>query len=135
MMAPRCWHTSRSIRPRLAAILREHRRTRRPHYLIEQESLGVTHAEIGAYLLATWGLPLTLVEAVAYHHRPGLHLDGNATLTAVHIADALIDPEPYVTGDNTRHGKLDRELIDQAALGAKVPAWRARVARLHAGLS
>ena len=37
----------------------------------EQEMLGVTHAELGAYLLALWGLPQPIVEAIAFHHDPG----------------------------------------------------------------
>jgi HD-like signal output (HDOD) protein len=36
----------------------------------EEEILGASHAEIGAYLLAIWGLPYAVVEAVAHHHRP-----------------------------------------------------------------
>jgi HD-like signal output (HDOD) protein len=36
----------------------------------EYEILGASHAEIGAYLLAIWGLPYAVVEAVAHHHRP-----------------------------------------------------------------
>jgi HD-like signal output (HDOD) protein len=36
----------------------------------EQEILGASHAQIGAYLLALWGLPHAVVEAVAHHHRP-----------------------------------------------------------------
>jgi len=30
----------------------------------------VTHCQAGAYLLAFWGLPNVIVEAVAFHHRP-----------------------------------------------------------------
>jgi HD-like signal output (HDOD) protein len=37
---------------------------------VEQELYGVTHAEIGAYLLGLWGLPAPVTEAVAYHHVP-----------------------------------------------------------------
>lgn len=36
----------------------------------EQEVFGVTHAEVGAYLLGIWGVGEAIVEAVAYHHRP-----------------------------------------------------------------
>jgi putative nucleotidyltransferase with HDIG domain len=35
---------------------------------VEQEVLGASHAEVGAYLLSLWGLPTTIVEAVAHHH-------------------------------------------------------------------
>ena len=41
-----------------------------PLYAAETEILGASHAEIGAYLLGIWGLPYTVVEAVAHHHRP-----------------------------------------------------------------
>jgi HD-like signal output (HDOD) protein len=36
----------------------------------ERRVLGTCHAQIGAYLLGLWGMPSTLVEAVAYHHAP-----------------------------------------------------------------
>jgi HD-like signal output (HDOD) protein len=41
-----------------------------PLYVAETEILGASHAEIGAYLLGIWGLPYSVVEAVAHHHRP-----------------------------------------------------------------
>jgi HD-like signal output (HDOD) protein len=36
----------------------------------ERKHIGASHAEVGAYLLAIWGLPYTIVEAVAYQHEP-----------------------------------------------------------------
>lgn len=36
----------------------------------EEELLGTSHAEIGAYLLGLWGLPHLAIEAIAHHHRP-----------------------------------------------------------------
>lgn len=39
-----------------------------PVWAAEQEVLGATHAELGAYLLGLWGLPYAIVEAAAYHH-------------------------------------------------------------------
>jgi HD-like signal output (HDOD) protein len=36
----------------------------------EEELLGTSHAEIGAYLLGLWGLPNLAVEAIAHHHHP-----------------------------------------------------------------
>lgn len=41
-----------------------------PMCVAEREVLGSTHAEIGAYLLGIWGLPYSVVEAVAHHHAP-----------------------------------------------------------------
>lgn len=36
----------------------------------EARTFGVSHAEIGAYLLGLWGLPYPVIEAVAHHHLP-----------------------------------------------------------------
>jgi putative nucleotidyltransferase with HDIG domain len=41
-----------------------------PLYAAEIQIIGASHAEIGAYLLGIWGLPHSVVEAVAHHHQP-----------------------------------------------------------------
>ncbi|MGH9759066.1 MAG: HDOD domain-containing protein, partial [Candidatus Acidiferrales bacterium] len=43
---------------------------KKPQFEVEEELMGVSHAEVGAYLLGIWGLPCPVVEAVAHHHRP-----------------------------------------------------------------
>ena len=56
----------------------------------EKEVFGVTHAEVGAYLLGLWGLPAAIVEAVALHHMPGgTGVKVMSPLAAVHIASVL----------------------------------------------
>ena len=56
----------------------------------ESSALGTTHPAIGAHLLGLWGLPLDLLEAVAWHHGPQASLDQEfSILTAVHAANAL----------------------------------------------
>jgi putative nucleotidyltransferase with HDIG domain len=56
----------------------------------EYIALGVTHAEVGAYLIGLWGLSDSLVEAIARHHRPGGSTETKfGPLAAVHLADAL----------------------------------------------
>jgi len=37
---------------------------------VESEMIGVTHADLGAYLLDLWNLPYNIVEAVIQHHNP-----------------------------------------------------------------
>jgi len=64
----------------------------RPSHEIEAEMLGVTHAEVGAYLLGLWGLSYPIVEAVAYHHNPGAALERAFDLpTAISAANALAE--------------------------------------------
>ncbi len=55
----------------------------------------VSHALVGAYLLGLWGLPSTVVEAVAFHHTPErLSAQQFDAAIAVHVADALIARTP-----------------------------------------
>jgi putative nucleotidyltransferase with HDIG domain len=80
------------IPDRYAGVLLEScRATGRPVHEVELELLGVTHAEVGAYLLGLWGLPNPIVEAVAHHHNPaGSSEKSFGILAAVHIANALV---------------------------------------------
>lgn len=52
----------------------------------EYTVMGVTHAEIGAYLLGLWGMPADIVSAVALHHVPKILDDGNDFVIAVAYA-------------------------------------------------
>jgi HD-like signal output (HDOD) protein len=86
-------------------------------HLVEQEIFGVSHAEVGAYLLGLWGLPFSIVEAVAYHHRPSAVLEGDCELLAtVHAADALVD---------ARQGALDAAFLSAKGFDSRLPHWRA----------
>lgn len=99
----------------------------RPVHAVEQELLGVTHAEIGAYLLGLWGLPAPIVEAVAHHHQPArVSAQGLDALAAVYLADALANEHlPCPTGPRFVHEEVDLDYLD--ALGAvnELPGWRA----------
>ncbi|MFZ0774210.1 MAG: response regulator [Candidatus Sulfotelmatobacter sp.] len=56
----------------------------------EEEILGTSHAEIGAYLLGLWGLPNLAVEAIAHHHRPTrIPHSGFDSSVAVYVAGLL----------------------------------------------
>jgi putative nucleotidyltransferase with HDIG domain len=123
------------IPERFGEIMAEHDRSRRPFHEIEQQMLGITHAEVGAYLLGSWGLPLTMVETVAYHHIPSSVPDSTGgVLAAVHLADALMDAEVYKTDDATRDGKLDLEFLEQTSRTDELPKLRELAARIHAEL-
>lgn len=62
-----------------------------PMYQAERNIIGASHAEVGAYLLALWGLPYSIVEAVAQHHEPHAVAQTEFDLlSAVVIAEALL---------------------------------------------
>jgi HD-like signal output (HDOD) protein/CheY-like chemotaxis protein len=118
-------------RQQFSEILAEQRKTGRLLYEVEQERLGTTHAEVGAYLLGSWGLPLTMVEAVAYHHMPSSATEAPLpVLAAVHVADALMDQVQYKTADTSRDYKLDLSFLEKSNLSGELPRWRALAATL-----
>jgi len=51
----------------------------------EIEVFGATHAEVGAYLLALWGLPDMVVDGIALHHAP--EEDGACSGTVTYLAN------------------------------------------------
>jgi putative nucleotidyltransferase with HDIG domain len=98
-----------------------------PLYDVEMEVLGVTHTQIGAYLLRLWHLPEAVVEAVAFHHKPSAIGSAAPMIPlAVHVADALaneVAPE-FSTGQCVPP-ELDMECLSRMDLIDQLPAWRA----------
>jgi HD-like signal output (HDOD) protein len=116
---------------RFAGMLREAAAARCPVNQVEEAAIGFSHAEIGAYLLGLWGLPYTVVEAVALHHRPNRvpHQNFDA-VSAVYIANLLAEElEESSRGEPSAH-KLENYHEELTALGVAdmVPDWRAMAA-------
>ncbi len=109
----------------LRDVLRRSKSLGKPIQLIEEETLGVSHAEIGAYLLGVWGLPYPLLEAAAYHHHPSkLPQESFSALTAVHVASALVDSRrDFGIGDSG--GQIDLEYISSLGLKERLADWEA----------
>ena len=76
-----------SVVPEAAAEAVAVARGRRvPVWQAEQHVLGFHHGAVGAALLASWGLPEAVIDAVAHHHQPRDTVNPLATI--VHLADA-----------------------------------------------
>jgi len=76
------------------------------------------HAAVGAYLLALWGLPMDIVEAVAYHVQPSRSVDKDfGAIGAVHVAVTLAN-----------NGVPDLDYLEQAGVLNKLPLWQKMLA-------
>jgi len=105
-----------------AAVMRRVSETLEAVHLVERELVGASHAEIGAYFLGTWGLPLSIVQSVAYHHVPGMAPPGDwDLLAAVHAADVFLGA--FTCGEP--ESRLDVAFIERAGFGGEVARWRA----------
>jgi HD-like signal output (HDOD) protein len=84
---------------------------------------GVSHAEVGAYLMGLWGLPDSIVVALAFHHNPKRPAGGSFTpLTAVHVANLL---EHEMHGDpGASTSRLDSDYLDGLGVSGGVCRWR-----------
>jgi HD-like signal output (HDOD) protein len=90
---------------------------------LEQQSLGFTHAEVGAYLLDSWGLPTRLVEVVASHHAPALlEVATNPVAIAVHVADVLTDPAQAAGSDPT--AGIAPTILERAEVRTNLADWQ-----------
>lgn len=98
----------------------------------EREEFGTTHAEVGAYLFGLWGLPESIVEAVAYHHSPSkCPHPGPAMLTALHVADVLaceVGTSYAVSGGS----QADLEYLTAAGVSDRLSQWRELARRMTA---
>lgn len=119
-------------RHRWRRLVEEAARRDLPMYQVELERDGITHAELGAYLLSLWGLPDGVVEAVAGHHDPG-SIPGPALdpVAAVHIADALV--HEWEPGEPASLPSLDLAFLDRLGALPRLVEWR-ELARAAAGM-
>lgn len=79
-----------NIKEEYGGVLRLARHRGIPVWQAERETFGTTHAAVGAYLLALWGMPGPVVNAVARHHGPASKLPREfSSMTAVHLANTL----------------------------------------------
>jgi putative nucleotidyltransferase with HDIG domain len=102
-----------------------------PVQTVEEELIGVTHAEIGAYLLGLWGLPYPVVEAVAHHHTPtrvpSQALDPLATVYVANILAHEVGP-PSPQHGALAQAPIDLSYLESLGVAEQVPAWRSMAA-------
>lgn len=90
----------------------------------ERQVLGATHAEVGGYLLGTWGLSDPIVEAVAFHHDPGRSTGHTfSPLAAVHIANVLEEQE-QAAGMDGPSIVADTDYLHACGLDSDISKWK-----------
>ena len=95
----------------------------------EMHVFGTSHAEIGSYLSALWGLPHVIVDAIAcYRHPKSCSANKFSTITAVHVANVLhrrkADPQAALQGFPAEKQILcDSPYLQELGLTERVPIW------------
>jgi HD-like signal output (HDOD) protein len=100
------------------------RKAKIPIWESEKKIFGITHAEVGAYLMGLWGLPVPIVEALAFHHAPSLSLEENFTpLTAVHLANVMEHEGPSGNGKGG-FSSIDEDYLNRLEAVDRLQVWR-----------
>ncbi len=83
----------------------------------EQKTLGISHQEIGQFLVEKWNLPSSLGEAILYHHSPSEAEKEREMAAIVHIADYMT--QRFMLGNLNWDDNyiLDEKVIDILNLG------------------
>jgi HD-like signal output (HDOD) protein len=85
---------------------------------------GVGHAELGATVLGIWGLPKTITEAVALHHRPWRQRGHKfSAITAVHVAN-ILDHEAHPDPTVIMPSMINTSYLADMGLAAREEDWR-----------
>jgi len=98
----------------------------RPLFSVEEELIGVSHAEIGAHLLGIWGLPSPIVEAVAHHHHPErVPQEALDAIAIVHIANFLAHEYPVhpTSADSPPHQVIALEFVETLGVVSQFAEW------------
>lgn len=98
----------------------------RPLFEVEREELGVTHAELGAYLLGIWGLPYPIVEAAANHHAPGRvpPRGGLDALATTYLANTIAHAQDSGRADAFACAPIDEDYLRSVGVDQLLPDWR-----------
>ena len=105
-------------------IYRRQKEEKKPLCVLEMETLEVTHADIGGYLLSTWGLPEEIVKAISLHHNPIYSLQVSFDpLTTVFVANVLAHEEMQDTAYDVEE-EIKKGYLTKLELIKYLPEWR-----------
>jgi len=91
----------------------------------ERRVFGATHPEVGAYLLGLWGLPDSIVEAVAFHQTPTqCPAETFSPLTAVCVADYLTDEANPTELECSIGSEEVMSYLKRLGLNDRLACWR-----------
>lgn len=90
----------------------------------ELAAFGVSHGQLGASLLGTWGLPIPVLEAIAWHEHPvATDAPGFSSVTVVHAAN-ILEYEKRGGGDQDRTPQFELPYLEAVGLEDRTNHWR-----------
>ncbi|MCX8155773.1 MAG: response regulator [Verrucomicrobiae bacterium] len=120
-----CLVLATTLKETYAGLLSEAVRSRHPLPEVEHKALGITHAEVGAYLMGLWGLPVQITEAIGFQYRPSSSANrGLNALTGLHVAQAIVGAS-HAHDSLQLSVPLDEAYLRECGLEQHLPRWQA----------
>lgn len=95
-----------------------------PFHEAEREKLGLTHADVGAYLMKNWGIAENIVQAIEFHHYP---IESGSTafnaLTVVHAANVFEHLESKDDPEGGPAHAVNLEYLKTINMADRVDKW------------
>lgn len=106
----------------LKPLFHEAQREQIPLHVIEERHGVTSHAQVGAYLVGHWGLPYTIVEAIAFHHTPWKLIGEDIDLaTLIYISNLLAHNNP--------ERSIDVDYLDMLGVKDRLSEWKSHAAQ------
>ena len=84
-----------------------------PDFIIEEQILGYTHAQIGGYLATQWKLPSKLSHAIIFHHRPDLCPIDDLSPFIVHAANYIAKKTFNSESEQNLESSIDDKVLEK----------------------
>jgi len=92
---------------------------------VEGATLGCSHPQVAAYLFGLWGLPSTIVEAIAWHHNPRESSASKfSAVAAVHAASAYHDEAS--SSRLCDHSAVNLDFLTEIGCAEREKLWRSK---------
>jgi putative nucleotidyltransferase with HDIG domain len=88
--------------------------------VVEKETLGFDHSEVGYELLKQWGLPEYLQLAALYHHEPGKAEKHQDIATVIHFSDMIAAKTESSSSLGSKHLIVDESHLEKLGFTSKV---------------
>ncbi len=94
-----------------------------PEYVAELDVFRMDHGEVGGKLLQFWNIPDQIVQAVSFHHQPGLADPGARDITLItHFADAVCNYKDFVGAGNNGVATLPEDVMARLSVDSAMVA-------------
>ncbi len=96
----------------MSEIMQQSSAEAKPLFLLEQEHLGYSHAEVGGRLLELWKVPQSIYEPVGCHHHPERAHDFALMASAANVSDAWIHRQKIGSSGETNNVEASRHALE-----------------------